>query len=291
MQGKVYFGTRQIMDWVGAPKINMDRSLVNWETTSQRINGTANVHKGASPHREYDMEWGLRQAADLPFIDATLRGDYGVWFDHNGKVPVKPAINRGVYFLDPFAMRTNILPDWWASPGRAVRGGRRLSAGVLEALDHPNPGPLREPVQGVRYGLPPGASSKQHAIPVPPGYTLHLGVRGTFFWFARVRIAENNSAPTNLTLIDPASTTLTNYTYANTTGTTQWRTLSFLGDGSITLYSALATIVPNGTPPPTGRWRPGEGSGVLEPSGISRVGVSAALGYETLLTKLTEVEY
>ena len=281
------------MQWVPAPKINMNRGLTTWEATSQRTSGTANVRTGAAPHRNYDLEWTITQGTDISFVDAALRGDYSEWFAASGVDPTTPAYRRGLFFLDPFAMSKNILPDWWASPGRVVRGGRRLMTGTVSNRTHPNPGPLLEPVQGVNYNVQAGAVFHEHPIPIPPGYTLHLGVRGSFFWTARLRVYSNDASAstTEVTLIDPSTTTLTNYTYANNTGATQWRTLTFGGTGDLTLYSALAVIVPNGTPAPTDKWVPGEGSGVLMPSGTNRVGMSAAIGYETLLTHLTEVDF
>lgn len=292
MNRQVYFGSRSNMAWVPAPKINMARGLVTWENSTQRINGTANVAAGQSPHREYDVEWNILPDRDMSFVDAALRGDYGVWFADLGTKPTTDVTRRGLYFLDPFAMSTNILPDWIASPGRAIRGGRpMMRKTAMIAKNNPNPSVLDRPSQGVEYALTADTVPMLHPIPIPPGYTLHLGVAGGTWGPARMRILNDDDPTLNeLTPITTSSTSLTNYTYANVSGTTAWRTLTFSGTGNLTFYGAVAVIVPNGTPAPTGSWRPGQGSGVLVPSGVSRTGVSAAIGYETLLAKLTEVD-
>lgn len=118
MPGKMYFGNKARMTFVKCPDSGMGMNGSRYSAEGTFLNGGAYVRNSATGHRSYDMSWNFLRADEKDEIRAYLDGVYGSGLLH---------------FLDPFAMRRNVLPTCWASPGVAVDGGPSLVGGMANA--------------------------------------------------------------------------------------------------------------------------------------------------------------
>jgi hypothetical protein len=104
--------------------------------------------------------------------------------------------------------------------------------------------------------IPSGANSK-FTIPVPPGYTLHLGVSGSRFGTSVVQAFPRSTngiagARTNLVLLDPNGSTRMNTTFVGTSdcaSVTVYITRTSSATSTITLSSVMAQLYKTGTTP------------------------------------------
>lgn len=177
MTNKVmYFGTRERMTWVKAPAFDMGISKVGWGSSSQYLNGGAGVRRSVSSHKEYSMSWNLATHQDIAEINDYADGLYG---------------NDLIYFLDPFAIDTNLLPQFWAAPRLGVEDGPvfngsdvRPTEGVTEANS------FSYPTRTAVYTFDTASKFASIYIPVPTGYTFHFGAHGSSTGTAAVVVAD-----------------------------------------------------------------------------------------------------
>lgn len=111
----IYFGTRERMKWVKAPAINANLNTVGRAASVTFLNGGGGVDRSALGHAEYEFNWKIASNAEIHAITDYYSGVFG-----------KPPF----YFVDPFAMNTNLLPPYWAAPGLFEAGGPSLRRGV-----------------------------------------------------------------------------------------------------------------------------------------------------------------
>lgn len=273
MARDIYFGTQEYMQWVPAPAINMGRSMNGWNNNASSTNGAAFVNRSFGGHRVYDMQWSMNSHENLYSIHAYASGDFGQGL---------------IYFLDPFATGTNIMPQAWASPWIAAGHGGPNLAGTYEAEPTSVTSASNTqgyPVNSAVYTLAGTETTRTLWIPIPPGYTLHLGAHGSATSTAAVSVTPDGSAEVDLTLLGNNTTTLTNYTTA-----ADGATIYFTGAGTLTLSAVVGFVLPTGTAAPTGTWRPGEGnSGCAFSEHPKETGYSAALNLKAVTAQLTEV--
>lgn len=123
--------------------------------------------------------------------------------------------------------------------------------------------PANTPAKAATYSvtttantIPAGGNSK-FVIPVPPGYTLHLGASGSSTGTAVVQAlpkASNGFAgtPTNLVLLNPNGATRMNTTFVGTSDcatVTVYITRTSSATSTITLNSVMAQLYKTGTTP------------------------------------------
>lgn len=260
--GKMYMGTRDLMLWVPAPATPIpNRGLRAWESSSEFLNGGASVRGSNGGHRVYEMDWSLKPSDVIDPIHAIANGDYG---------------DDLVYFLDPFAMKTNVMPDAWASPWKACTDGVNLAgqdANRPALEDTPQPNPYVYPIKSAEYTLTGSETPRELWIPIPDGYTLHIGAHGSATGSAAVRVLADGGSPNNLTLLTMGATR-TNYTVAGPGGLT----ISLTGTGVLTLTAIIAQVRPTGESVPNGNWHTGQGN-----SGCRFLGKTEDLGYNAAL--------
>lgn len=247
-RGKIYFGTQDYMQWVPAPDRNVARGGHGWSSKSNRLNGTASVRRSAGNHKEYDFTWSTQKREAIDPVLAYANGDYG---------------DGLIYWVDPWAAETNIAPDAWASPWKGAQGGINLTgkgspAPTIEATPANSNG---YPTRSAKYTLLESQTPRTLWIPVPDGFTLHLGAQGSSTGFGRVRVTPDGGSVANLTFLPVTSSTRTNYTYTGPGGVTVSLGLSSAGAGTVTLTSLTALILPTGQSPAPGGWMTGQGNG------------------------------
>lgn len=190
MTSKVmYFGTRERMTWVKAPAFNPDISKVGWSATNLFLNGGASVRRSTVSHKEYQFAWNLASAEDIAAISDYADGLYG---------------DDLIYFLDPFAMTTNLLPQMWATPRLGVSDGIDFANGARRPTLITTPtNSLGYPTKSAVYTFNSSSVFESVYIPIPPGYALNFGANGSATGTAAVVVADAN--------LPTVSTVRTNY--------------------------------------------------------------------------------
>lgn len=287
----MWFGTDKYMTWVPAPKMGVDKSKTSWVAAKQYLNGGQSVRRSQTGSRTYTMDWGLKNPLDVDVLYAFAEGAYG---------------NGPLYFHDPMAMNLNVLPHYVANPALMGRDGEtghfgdapyifkkgkasKVSVGVLaKGL----------PQYGLKITLPAGSagdSSQTLKVPVPPGYTAHIGFYGTGDTSARhiYRTTDAGATKTRITLMSPSATGLTNTTVSGSSAGVMLeigvRNTSGTG-GEFTLYGAVVQILPTGLSVQGDRWITGRGhSGCAFSQDPTENLYSAGLDLQSISATLVEV--
>lgn len=257
----IYFGTQDYMTFIPCPLVDMARGLNGWNENGTFLNGGGYSRSSRAGHRIYNMAWPKKGHSDLYELHAFANGDFGTGL---------------IYFIDPFASSTNVMPQAWSSPWMACEDGGPNLAGRGEAeptlITTPS-NTYRYPINAAQYTLDGTETPLSVWVPIPTGYTLHLGAHGAATGSGAVTVTPDGSGSSNLTLLGANTPTLTNYTLAGPTGVT----VAIDGTGTLDLYAVVGFILKTGASAPTGYWRPGEGH-----SGCEFVGFPTDTGYSAV---------
>lgn len=112
MAGLMYFGNRNRMTWVKCPDTGMGMSRAHWSADGTYLNGGGYVRNSKAGHLVYEMGWNFLNRAQLYAITDYRDGLYGP---------------GSIYFLDPFQMDRNVLPQHWAHPALAGEDAQPLT--------------------------------------------------------------------------------------------------------------------------------------------------------------------
>lgn len=185
MAGQVYFGNLYHQTWIKAPSSGMQVSQTGWQSNQQRLNGRAGFKRSSGSHRSISPSWvgSLNSESDsLQIVNNFATGFYG---------------NGPFYWIDPFAMKQNLMPPHWATPALCDAGwpsildSGELDSGVMAA------GPDSQPV---RYASITTSylNSRYVRFIIPEGHKLHLGVltlTGTETNFVSLKCYERTGWP------------------------------------------------------------------------------------------------
>lgn len=246
--GKIWFGTRDLMQWVPDPAVNVEASKSGWSTETSFLNGGAYVRRSMAAHRRYSMSWNMRHRADVRPILDYADGIYGT---------------GPIYWANPFDMDTNMLPPYWAAPMMGGYDGIILNGAEYERPELvPSPNTLGYPVQSALYTV--GADPKPSVwIPIPPGYTAWIGAHGQNGTGGTVVATPTNGpgtpgSGTTLTLLSTATETRFNQSFDS--DTYDGVLISLGGSGTITLSGLMVQLLPTGATPENGGFISGQGS-------------------------------
>jgi hypothetical protein len=183
---RMYFGTQERMTWVKCPAFNPDISKVGWQSTSQYLNGGATVRRSSTAHKEYQLAWNLASSDDVATITDYADRVYG---------------DGLIYFLDPFAMSKNVLPQYWATPRLAVDdapvfNNSDVRPTLVDTAANTNDYPTKSAV----YTFSSTDSFLSLWIPLPEGYTFHFGAHGSRVGTAAVRLVPDGATGSTTTL-------------------------------------------------------------------------------------------
>lgn len=227
----MYFGTQERMTWIKCPAYNPDISKVGWQTTNQFLNGGASIRRSSTAHKEYQFAWNLSKGSDIAAITDYADGLYG---------------DGLIYFLDPFAITTNLLPQSWASPRLGVEDGVVFNGKVRPVLAVTPTNSFGYPTKSATYTFDTTSVFQSLYVPIPEGYSFHFGAHGTSTGTAAVVVADNNSATTVTSRLNyvtnPSFATDTLNWVASGTGATLARVAAtgFDGTGFARLTSGTA---------------------------------------------------
>lgn len=156
---QVWFGTADDMRWVPAPLAGAQGSEVRWRAVDQYLNGGAFVRQSTAAHQEISLTWGVQSTESLAPVVSLLH-------------------QPGPYFyVDPIAAQSNIVPSYWATPMVWLDDGPPLVSGVVPNK-YTGESVNGYPATSVQFTIDEPTATNI-VLPVPDGYTLHMGVRGS----------------------------------------------------------------------------------------------------------------
>ena len=284
MGSKMWFGTKEHLEWIDTPLSGADVSSAGWEANGSLLNGGGWGYASFGGHKNYNFSWSNASArAAASKMEAYRRGSYG----------------RGlIYFHDPLTYDTNILPAHWADPSMALGGEAPSLVPGKFPVDIATPAnTLNLPIRGARYDFESGddrgypGESKSLFIPVPPGYNLRMSAAYVaqntnlgVYWAGVSAVGVGPAtrlAPSQLE--DPSSFPATLLT-PGLTGVRIWVGRSDTSTGALSLYGMVARLIPaprdvTSAPARQGKWAPGDGhSGCVFSGFPTRVNLSGVNG-------------
>lgn len=180
----LWFGTELKSEWFKTPLRNADSSPQAWSDGGILLNGGGYQFNSWGSHKTYQYEWGSASSmADAQRMKSYFDGTYG----------------RGlIYFYDCNIYNKNVLPARWADPSIALGDeGSGLVYGVDPVVATTGANDNDYPVLSATYNLATiaaGWRGREDALylPIPDGYTLTLGVAGTFTGNAAMMYRTSN---------------------------------------------------------------------------------------------------
>jgi hypothetical protein len=273
----MWFGSQQYMQWVACPAVGSSFSRRKWSTTSEYLNGGAYTRSSVTDHRDYQLTWGQMSRAEARKITDYASGIHGSGL---------------IYFADPFAMDSNMLPSSWAFPGLGGLDGPILDGTyVRPTLTPTSANGNGYPSQSAVYNIS-GTPSYKTWIPIPPGYTLHVGAHGSASG-GLIRMTPTTGVgvegtTVSLTLLAESSTTRVNYSLSSAVANGAYIRLG--GTGQIILSGVIAQLLPTGNTPELGGYISGQGNSGCRFEGFPEEDhYSAALDRVAVSAKLREV--
>ena len=169
--------------------------------------------------------------------------------------------NDLIYFIDPFAMDKNILPQYWAAPMLGASDAPLLAGESSPSLIASNATANGYPASSAVYNLLADSVRPSLMIPIPPGHSLWLGAHGTNIGGGRVTatpyISGSAGSAQNLTILTTSTMQRVNTSFNG--DTYDWVSLELGGTGGIVLTGVIGQILPNGVVPQEGGFISGQG--------------------------------
>jgi hypothetical protein len=277
MAQTMWFGTMGNMAWVPCPSVESSFLRKKWSSSTEYLNGGAFVRNSVTDHRTYRLVWGIDTRENIRKVTDFASGIYG---------------NDLIYFCDPFAMDTNVLPASWAFPALGAQDGPILDGTYTRpTLTPTSANGNGYPTQSAAYTIS-GTPTSKLWIPIPPGYTLHVGAHGSASG-GLVRMTPTTGVgvegtTVSLTLLSESTTTRTNYSLSSAVANGAYIRLG--GTGSLILSGIIAQLLPTGDAATLGGYISGQGhSGCRFDGSPEEDFYSAALDQVALSANLIEV--
>jgi hypothetical protein len=278
----MWFGNRNRMQWVRAPQINYESSKRGWANTATYLNGGQFVRRSSTAAKGYVFTWSMKSRDEIRIINDYADGVYG---------------DAPIYFLDPFAMDKNVLPQYWATPALASTDAPLL-AGEYDS-DRPivlptDPNTNGYPYLSATYTIDTTTLLNTIFLPVPPGYVLWVGFHGSVTGTANV-VVTPVTGPTSIGssfVAPPLSVQTTQRVNSSVNGDNYiGALLSLSGVGTVKLAGLIAQVLPLGQGPVAGGFISGQGhSGCSFTEEPTLTNYSAAIDKVSLTATLVETE-
>ena len=269
-----YMGTREKLLEVRAPSVNMPSSKQGYFNKVDFLNGGTAIRRSRASHKLYTMTWNSMSRDEAREILDIADGVYGT---------------GPVYVHDPVAADRNVLPQWWATPSLGYYDGLPLNDGTRGELTTTPSNTLNFPHDSITYTVLSG-QTRRVWIPIPPGYTAHVGAYGADGTGGTVVAtptvdATTDGTPVTLTLLDVTDDSRFNQTFASSSY--DGVEISLGGEGTVTLSGIMVQVLETGVTPATGGFISGQGNSGLQfvsqpnytpySSALDKVGVVAEL--------------
>lgn len=282
MRNHIWYGTKDYMQWVPAPKLGLDASPQGWTASGVFLDGGGYSRKSTTTHRQYSPTWDLADRDRLRPLSDYRDGIYGDGY---------------IYFCNPFTMDKNVCPAWWAAPMLAGSDAPILAGEARPQLVPSGASGLGYPVKSAVYTVDTTGKQLQDLpnfyTPIPPGYAAWVGVHGSYTGNARVTVLPwNGGVPSQAeavgaTALATDSTVRVTDKFSGHSGIS----LCISGKGSVTLTGIIVQILPISAVPAAGGFISGQGhSGLSYTDTYSLTQYSAARDKVGLSFQLKEVE-
>lgn len=170
MERKVYFGNAVKQLWIPAPKTGLNAPTAGYFSDAQLLSGRAFIKRSKANHRRFSPVWSgplnaASQSDSLHTIKDYFDGIYG---------------DGPFYWLDPFAIDTNLLSPNWASPMLTQNGWASISTVGTASLVDTETNTRDYPYKALRltFGSTVQESTEKFRIIIPEGHKLHFGWHG-----------------------------------------------------------------------------------------------------------------
>lgn len=254
-----WFGTEERMQWFKTPLQGADSSPSGWSADGTLLNGGGWALNSWGSHKRYSYEWPQSSSPEVAQKMKSYRdGTYG----------------RGLlYFIEPTIFLTNVLPAAWATPSMAIQDEAPTLVYDVDPIAVPtsNFGVNDLPVASAYYDLNDAPAQTQATpdssvfIPIPAGYTLHLGAfysaAGTGGLFA-TPVNSNGTLgdAVALTPLGNDSDEIVADEFTGLNGVRIWAGRTDTTPSSVTVAAMIGRLVEDGKPAPTqGPWIGGQG--------------------------------
>lgn len=260
MAGQVYFGTADKQVWIKAPSSGMRANNIGWSTESQLLDGRTFVKRSGASHRQYESTWtGSLNSSEETSLQHILNFADGLYGD------------GPFYYLDPFTVNQNVLPQNWAAPMLAQNDWARLTDEIqptFTAASVANNYPMKYATYATADDF---VSERKLTVIIPSGYKLHFGWHGPATGSTTgIRIVPYlRSSGLASTAINPAKITAggTLRTNTNISGTTYSRVEIFLATddaSTVNITAMIAQVLPEGSSVASGGFIAGKGTSALQ---------------------------
>lgn len=274
MERSIWFGTKDYARWLPAPSVNNYASgAANWTTKTSYLNGGAYVRNSFGSHREYNLAWNLKSQAELNPVLDFAQGLYG---------------DGLIYWVDPFAQYTNVLPKDWSAPMLGGYDGISLTGDVRPTLTPTSANSFGFPTQSAVF-TSVGVGGAATYVPIPPNHDLIVRAYGS--GTANMTVKQTNQSP----VIVPWTTV----DDMNNAGNLRRFSADALGSGvevylgagaSATVTAVMAQIVKAGETPHWDGFLSGQGNTGCRFEGMPQSSpYSAAMDKIGMSAKLVEV--
>lgn len=279
MAGTVWFGTKEKMQWIEAPAVDVGATKLGYEAQASFISGGAWVRRSKVAAKQYSLSWNMKRYEEIqPLLDFA-DGIYG---------------NGYLYYVDPFITGRNVFPSYWATPAQNYYDGPMIVNNTRPTLINNGSSLNGYPVESAQFTVTSTAKVPSVFIPIPQGYTIYIGAHGAVqsgnasVTVTPVISSIANGTTVDLTLLSRSTLTRTNYSLSYSSGYIGVTiSLKSTSTGVIQLDGLIAQIAIDGAVASTGGFISGQGSSgmsfISQPSvtqysaALDRVGVSADL--------------
>lgn len=253
-----FFGTEERLTMFATPLQGADSSPEGWGASGTLLNGGASRLHSWGTHKTYTYEWPQSSAPETAQMMKSYRdGTFG----------------RGLlYFIEPGIYRTNVLPASWADPSMALGyEAPPLIYGLNPSAVSTSGGEANGlPVSGAYYEVTSPAQENFRPddsvfIPIPPGFTLHVGAfyesTGTAAIFASpINTNGTTSDAQALTPLSNDSASVVADSFTGIKGIRLWAGRTTTATSTLTATALIARLAEDGKPAPgQGPWIGGQG--------------------------------
>ncbi len=261
MASQVYFGNATKQTWIKAPSTGFTSNSEGWSSQTTLLNGTNFIKRSRASHRKFGASWlgpmnGSSLSESLYTIKEFCDGVYG---------------DGPFYWLDPYAVNTNVLPMHWSVPAITANDWPNLASDIVPGFTDATVN-NNFPGTYVTYDTTDAyESTNKLTVIIPTGYKLHFGWHGPATGSTTgVRIVPYlRSTGLADTALNPTKITAGGTIRTNTqvSGTTYSRVEIFIATtlaSEVNITGMIAQVLPTADSVASGGFLTGRGSTGLE---------------------------
>lgn len=261
MSSQVYFGNATKQLWIKAPASGMNASQQGWSVETPLLNGSTSIRRSKAAHRRFSPSWlGSANSTDLSESLTTIK-DFADGLYGDGPF----------YWVDPYAAKTNVLPENWAAPMLTESDWKNIASGITPTFTAATVA-NNYPIKYATYSTSNSYESTQKlTLIIPTGYKLAFGWHGPSTGSTTgVRVVPYKRADGLAdTALNPTKITAGGAIRTNTTisGTTYSRVEIFIATATastLNITAMIAQIIPTAEAVVSGGFISGRGTTGIE---------------------------